>query len=322
MVNTGQVGLSTAMTEQKNPSMSDRIHQFRIFVQVAETSSFVGAARALNLPPATVSYAIRMLEKELGVRLLHRTTRQVSLTQEGQKALPMARKLAADLEDLYSQLKSDQQVISGKLKVDVPSRIASQMIAPALPSLMAKYPALELHVSSNDRRIDLVKESIDCAIRIGHPHNESLVCKPLGKLELVNCASPGYLAEHGTPQHPDALIAHWAIGYAPQVDTQPAGWNYVDPSGAARTVSMRYRVVVNSVESYLACCKSGMGLIQIPRFDAQHLLESGELVEVMTDWPAEPLPIAALYLHRSQRSPRMAAFIDWFEDLLKRSATL
>lgn len=313
---------SAAAAGRRTPAMADRFHQFRIFIQVAEVGSFIGAARILKLPPATVSSAIRILEKELGVRLLHRTTRQVSLTQEGHKALPLARKLASDVDDIYRLLKADQQAVSGKLTIDAPSRIAARMIAPALPSLFEKHPGLELHVSSNDRPVDLLKEGIDCVIRVGQPRNENLVRKPLGLMDMVNCASPAYLAKHGAPRHPDELAGHWLIGYMPHADTNPVSWSCVDTPGTTRTIPMRYRVAVNGVESCLACCQAGVGLIQMPRFYVQHLLDSGELVQVLTDWPAEPMPIAVLYLHRSQRSPRMAAFIDWFHDLLGRTAAL
>jgi len=308
------------MAEQKTHSMSDRVHQFRIFIQVAEMGSFIGAARALKLPPANVSAAIRLLENELGVRLLHRTTRQVKATQDGERLLPMARKIASDLDDIYKALKADQQTISGKLNLDVPNRIASRMIAPALPSFLEMYPALELNVSSSDRHVDLLKEGIDCVIRVGAPHDESLICRPLGLLEMVNCASPKYLEEHPAPRHPDELIKHWAVGYQPFANMHhPAEWNCINMPGSLRMIPMAHRIVVNNVESYLACCKAGMGMIQMPRFDVRHLLDNGELVEVLHDWPAPPMPIAALYPYRNQRLPRMTAFIDWFQDLLNRT---
>jgi DNA-binding transcriptional LysR family regulator len=296
--------------------VSDRVHQFRIFIQVADMESFVGAARVLKIPPATVSAAIRMLEAELGVRLLHRTTRQVNLTAEGEKLLPMARKISSDLEAIYSMLHADQDAVSGRFALDVPSRIAARVIAPALPAFLHRHPALELHVCSNDRHVDLAKEGIDCVIRVGESRDDGLLRKPLGVLEMVTCASPTYLAEHKAPQHPEDLANHFAVGYSPSSSVPAAVWSLVDTLGNSRSIAMKHRVVVNNVESYLASCRVGLGLIQMPRFDVHELLERGELVEVLNDWVPPPVPIAALYLYRYQRSHRMGVIIDWLQSLL------
>lgn len=298
--------------------MTDRVHQLRILVHVAELGSFIGAARTLKLPPATVSAAVRLLEGELGVRLLHRTTRRVSLTPEGETILPMARQIAGDLDGLYAAIQSTRHAVTGKLHVGVPSRIAARLLLPALPGFLEHYPSLALSVSSSDGRVDLAQAGIDCVIRVGAARDESLVRRPLGELDMVNCASPAYLDRHGAPRHPDELDGHSAVGYKPSDDMHPAEWAYMG-AGGARIRTLPYRVVVNNVEAYLSSCLAGMGLIQMPRFDVAHLLASGELVEVLTDWPAPPMPVAALYLHRHQRSRRMAVFIDWFQALLHRS---
>ena len=308
-----------ALTERKAPPMTDRVHQLRILVQVAELGSFIGAARALKLPPATVSAAIRLLERDMGVRLLHRTTRQVRPTHEGEKILPAARQIAGDLDGLFASVRSTRQVVAGKLHVDVPGRMASRLIVPALPAFLAHYPGLELSVSSSDRRVDLAREGIDCVIRVGEVRDQTLVCKPLGELAMVHCASPAYLKRQGVPQHPDELNGHWVVGYQPGPDVRPGEWSYTDAAGAPQSMTVPHRVVVNNVESYLASCQAGMGLIQVPRFDVQQLLADGDLVEVLPDWPAPPMPVAALYLHRHQRSRRMAVFIDWFQGLLGRA---
>ena len=204
-----------ALTERKPPPMTDRVHQLRILVQVAELGSFVGAARALRLPPATVSAAIRLLERDLGVRLLHRTTRQVRPTHEGEQILPAARQIAGDLDDLFASVQSTRQVMAGKLHVDVPGRMASRLIVPALPAFLAHYPGLELSVSSSDRRVDLAREGVDCVIRVGEVHDQTLVYKPLGELAMVHCASSAYLTRHGVPQHPEELTGHWAGATSP-----------------------------------------------------------------------------------------------------------
>jgi len=308
------------MPAYKPPPVSDRVHQFRIFMQILDTGSFVGAARALKIPPATVSVAIRMLESELGVRLLHRTTRQVGLTHDGQRFLPMARMIVGDLDEICHLFTNDEEVVAGKLHIRVPNRIVWRLIAPALPSFLQQHPELELRFSSSDRDPDPLGEDVNGVIRMGNVRDDSLVHKPLGQLDRVNCASPRYLATHAALQHPDELVQHWAIGYLLPSEARRAVWHFTGASGAAQSIPVRHRFAVDDMDSYLACAQAGIGLIQAPRIDARHLLASGELVEVLPDWPATPVAVTALYPHRHHQSRRLAAFLDWFGTLLDRAA--
>lgn len=310
------------MPVRKPVAVSDRVHRLRIFIQVADKGSFAAAARALNMPPAAVSAAIRAMERELDARVLHRTTRKVSLTHEGQRILPMARKIAGDLEEIYAALRADRHTVSGRFTLDVPGRIATQVIAPAMPSFLQQHPALELHVSSTDGCADIGKDGIDCAIRLGEVQGESLLSKPLGVLKMVSCASSDYLIANGTPSHPDELINHWAIGYSSQCGGHPAAWTWTAESGGRKSMEMKYRIVVNSIESYVASCRAGLGLIQVPRSDVEDLLASGELVEVLQGWDPFPVSITVLYPYRYQRSFRMAAIVDWLQELFARRERL
>jgi DNA-binding transcriptional LysR family regulator len=295
----------------------DKLDQYRVFVQVAEMGSFIKAAHALDLPRASVSAAIQQLESAMGTRLLHRTTRQVRLTADGVQLLDRVRSLLTEAEDIGQLFQAGQRKISGRLSVDVPSRIARRLIAPALPGFLRRYPRLQLALGSTDRVIDLVQEGVDCAVRIGTLQNSSLVAHPLGHIALINCASPSYLHEHGVPGNPDELIrGHWSVGYASASTGRELPWEYL-ASGAEQCVPVPSRVIVNNAESYIACCVSGMGLIQIPRFDVQHLLDRGELVEIMPDFRAAPMPVSLIYPNRRQRSRRLNAFIEWFEALMR-----
>ncbi len=295
----------------------DKLDQYRVFTQVAEMGSFIKAAHALELPRASVSAAIQQLESNMSTRLLHRTTRQVRLTADGAQLLERVRLLLADAEDIDQLFHTSQRKISGRLHVDVPSRIARRLIAPALPSLFRRYPRLQLELGSTDRVIDLVQEGVDCAVRIGTLHDSSLVVRPLGRIALINCAAPDYLREHGVPASPDDLTqAHWSVGYASASTGRELPWEYL-AAGSERLVSVPSRVIVNNAESYIACCSSGMGLIQIPRFYVQHLLDKGELMEIMPEFRAAPMPVSLVYPHRRQRSRRLNAFIEWFETLMR-----
>jgi len=295
----------------------DKLDQYRIFVQVAEMGSFIKAAHALDVPRASVSAAVQQLESAMGTRLLHRTTRQVRPTADGVQLLERVRLFLCDAEDIEQLFHASQRRISGRLNVDVPSRIARRLIAPALPGFLRRYPGLQLALGSTDRAIDLVHEGVDCAGRIGALHDSSLVARPLGHIALINCASPGYLHEHGVPARPEDLLqGHLSVGYASPSTGRELPWDYV-VSGQERLVAVPSRVIANNAESYIACCVAGMGLIQIPRFDVQHLLDRGELVEVMPGFRAAPMQVSLVYPNRRQRSRRLNTFIEWFEALVR-----
>jgi len=295
----------------------DRFDQYRIFVQIAEMGSFIKAAHALEMPRASVSAAIQQLETQVGARLLHRTTRQVHLTTDGAQLLERVRPLLADVEHIDLMFHTSQRQVSGQLRIDAPSRIARRLIAPALPTLLRRHPRLRLVLGSSDRAVDLLQEGIDCAVRVGTLQNTSLVVRPLGKIGLINCASPGYLQVQGVPEQPDDLGAgHWMVGYASSTTGRELPWEYLSGDAVEHTVAVSSQVVTNNAENYIACCRAGLGLIQIPRFDVQYLLDAGELVEVMPAYRPAAMPVSLLYPHRRQRSRRLAVFLDWFEELM------
>lgn len=294
----------------------DKLEQYRVFIQVAEMGSFIKAAHTLELPRATVSSAVQQLETALATRLLHRTTRQVRLTADGAILLERARLLLSDAVELEQLFHSHQLDVGGRLNIDVPSRIARRLIAPALPQLFRRYPSLQLALGSSDRSIDLVQEGVDCVIRVGPLSDSSLIVRPLGHLALINCASNGYLRENGLPGTPDELLkGHRVIGYASPTTGREQPWEYLG-EGREHTLNLPSQVIANNAESYIACCRAGLGLIQIPRFDVQHLLTRGELVEVLPAFRPAPMLVSALYPNRRHTSRRLNAFIEWFEALI------
>ncbi|WP_323121000.1 LysR family transcriptional regulator [Burkholderia alba] len=296
----------------------DKLEQLRVFLQVAEMGSFIKAAHALSLPRATVSAAVQQLEAGVGARLLHRTTRQVQLTADGALLVERGRRLLAEADELDRLFRGSERDVVGRLNVDVPSRIARRLIAPALPGLFRRYPKLQLSLGSTDRSIDLVQEGVDCAIRVGRLTDSSLVVRPIGRIAMINCASPGYLREHGVPARPEDLLQqrHWSVGYASPTTGRETPWEYV-ADGEAVELALPSRVVVNNAETYIASALAGLGLIQIPRFDVQHLLDGGALVEVLPMHRAESMEVSALYPHRRHRSRRLNAFIDWFDEQVR-----
>ena len=296
----------------------DRIDQFRIFTRVVECSSFTRAADTLGLPRSTVSAAVMQLEERIGGRLLNRTTRKVSATPDGIAFYQRCLRMIEDVDDAESLFRDQTGAQpSGKIRVDVPGRIGRRIIAPALPEFLHAYPDIDIDLGVTDRAVNLIEENVDCVVRVGPLSDSSLIARPIGDLALINAASPAYLEAYGEPHSPAGLDAHFAVNYASPSTGRVEEWEWVE-AGVARTRPVRGRVAVNSAEAYIACCLAGLGLIQIPAYDVKDHIASGELVEVMPDYRAAPLPMTLLYPHREHRSRRLQVFADWLDALLRR----
>ncbi|MBN8759464.1 MAG: LysR family transcriptional regulator [Thiobacillus sp. 65-69] len=293
----------------------DRLDLLRIFLRIADSGSFTRAAEQLGLPRATVSVAVRQLESNLGVRLLHRTTRRVGLTPDGEALRVRAAVLVDDMEALERQFRPAGANLTGRLRVDAPSRIARRFIVPAWPDFLARHPGIELELGAGDRLVDLAREGVDCALRVGALASSSLVARPLGAFEMINCASPSYLAQHGMPKTTDGLDGHWAIDYGQPSGVRSANWEWLE-DGQPRSRRMASRLSVNHVETYIAGALAGLGLIQVPRFDVREHLAAGELIEVMPAARPAPMPVHLVYPHRQHLPGRVHAFLDWIAELL------
>lgn len=295
----------------------DRIDHLRVFLRIAQCGSFTQAADQLGLPRASVSGALQQLEARLGARLLHRTTRRVRLTPDGEALLERAQDLVADMEELEQQFAPAPAGIGGRLRVELPSRIARRLVAPALPEFFAQHPGIELELGSSDRAVDLVHEGVDCALRVGALAASSLVAQPLGRFALVSCASPAYLARHGTPRTPQQLQdGHREVHYALPGSGRLAPWEWQD-GDTTRTLALPGCVAANNVETYIACALAGLGLIQVPAYDVLEHLQRGELVEVLGHARPAAMPVHLVYPHRRHLARRVQAFGLWLRQLLR-----
>ncbi|KWK69900.1 transcriptional regulator [Burkholderia ubonensis] len=297
----------------------DHLHAMRIFARVAHLGSFTKAAEQMQLPRPTVSNAVQYLEKHLKIRLLQRTTRRVALTAEGATYYERCARLLADLDDAETLFEDAGASPRGVIRVDLPERFALNKVIPAIPSFHARYPDLRIVMSTTDRFVDLIADGIDCAVRVGALSDTSLVARRIGELAQVNCASPAYLARHGTPRSPDDLPEHVAVGYFSTRTGRELDWEYADmDTGEMHAVKMRSVVSVNSSQAYLACCMAGLGLIQAPRDGLDAPLADGTLVEVLPEWNAAPLPVSVVFPHGRHLAPRVRIFVDWLADALSR----
>ena len=294
----------------------DRIDLFRIYARVVECESFTQAAKALGLPRSSVSAAVAALEQRIGARLLHRTTRRVSATQDGAAFYEHCSRLVADVEETEALFRHSAASPAGRLRIDVPGRIGRLIIAPALPDFLARYPEIDIDLSVTDKAANLIEDGIDCVLRVGPLSDSGLIARPIGELPLINVASHGYLAAHGMPMHPGELDGHRAVNYASPTTGRIEPWEWLE-DGVLHSRALPGRVTVNSAEAYIACCLAGLGLIQIPAYDVAEHLAAGDLVEVMPRHRAAPMPMTLLYPHRRHLSRRLQVFADWLVALLR-----
>lgn len=289
-----------------------------IFVRIAEMGSFTHAAEGLGIQKGRASKVVRQIEQSFGIRLLHRSTRSVRLTDEGRAFYTRARALLADAEELSTMFAGSEAPLRGRLRVDLPTELARTTIIPALPSFMSRYPDVELEISSTDRRIDLIQEGVDCAVRIGAIVDDSLVARSMGALRMVNVASPAYLKRHGVPHTLEDLLAsgHRMIHYAPTLGTRPYGWEYPHGDGYS-ALPLAGSISVNSVQTYHAAGLAGLGLIQAGFSSLTGYIASGQLVEVLAEFPSEPLPVYFVVAHRQNLSHRVRILMEWLEQVLQ-----
>ena len=294
----------------------DRIDLFRIFLRVVDSGSFSRAADTLNMPRSSVSTAIQALESRVGARLLSRTTRTVTTTADGRAFYDVCLRLVSDVEEAEGLFRRDKAAPRGILRVDMPGRIGRLIVAPALPDFLERYPEIDIELGVTDRPVNLVEDGIDCVLRIGPLQDSGLIGRKVGELTLMNVASPSYLARYGVPATPHDLSQHLAVGYASAFSGRVEEWEWME-NGWLCTQAMAGRVTVNSAEALIACCLAGLGLIQVPAYDVQKHLQAGDLVEVLPDWQAEPMPMTLLYQHRRHFSHRLQVFADWLCELLE-----
>ncbi len=291
----------------------DRLQQFFIFTEVAKRQSFSEVAHRLDLPRSTVTSAIQQLETHYGVRLFHRTTRKVSLTQDGQRILPECQNLLLDYEQLEQLIQTQKQHYRGTLKISMPSRIVHQVIIPELSDFYHRYPDIHLQLNSSDDMTDLIEKGIDCVVRVGELDSSSLIARFIGHLVMVNCASRGYLEQYGMPEQLEDLSQHKLINYAGAVGEKQGEFVYQGGS-----VMMDSALSVNNTEAYSAAACAGLGIIQVPYYDVQDKIEQGILVEVLSTYSAPSLPLNILYPNRTYIPKRLEIFMNWVGEVLNR----
>lgn len=270
------------------------LQQYVAFAETARHGSFASAARALGTVPSTLAKAVARLEAELGVRLFHRTTRQVTLTPDGERLYAHCQRLLAEVEDLRAEAAGTRLEPSGTLRVNLPICYGKQVVMPVLARLVQRHPALRLDVRLQDGLVDLVQEGIDLAVRVGRLEDSSLVARRIDWQVLLLCASPAYLAARGTPGDVAALAAHAAIAFRMPSSGRHRPWQFREGEHEVEMAPPQVVARFNDGEGMVEAARLGLGLCQVPDYMAAAALARGELVELLPHCRPEPLPISAV----------------------------
>lgn len=296
----------------------DRITKLRIFTRLAETLSFSGTAQSLEIARSSVTKAVNELEVELGVRLLDRTTRSVALTLDGGAFLDRCVTVLDTFDDAHLMFADEASHLRGRVRASVPSRIGRRVIAPVLPEFLERHADVRVDLYASDRQADLVREGFDCALRVGEQNDSELISRKIADVRLITCASPRYLDRYGMPQSIEQLGDHLAVGY---MSPFTGSLETLDFEIGDETVRVRIptRATASDAEMYIACCEAGLGLIQVPAFDVDDALGSGRLVEVLADLPKTTMPMAIVYAHRRNLTPRVKALVEWMSERVREA---
>ena len=286
----------------------DKYQEMRVFTAVVDAASFVGAGDALNMSKAAVSRHVSDLEQRLGVRLMQRTTRKLSLTSEGELFLARSREILASIEASEAELSTRSVTASGLLKISVPVSFGIRHLAPLWSEFLANHPQVTLDVQLADRVIDLMDEGFDLAVRIARLPDSSLISRQLASTRQLLCAAPSYLKRRGTPAHPSELAQHDVMGYS--LMAMGDQWQFTGPDGPV-SAKVRPRMWTNNGDSCVAASLAGAGIQLQPTFLIDQELASGQLVEIMPQFRSVELGIYAVYPSRKFVLPKMRALVEF-----------
>jgi DNA-binding transcriptional LysR family regulator len=300
----------------------DQLLALRVFVRIVETGAFSRAADSLDVPRPSATKLIQDLEGHVGAKLLHRTTRRVSVTPEGAAYYERAARLIDELEDMDTSARSARAQPKGRLRVDIGSSLASLILIPALPAFRARHPDIQLDLGVSDRPVDLIGDGVDCVIRGGALADTSLVARRIANLDYVTCASPLYLGARGTPKHPNDLLpednggarrrvpGHAIAGYFSSLTGRPFALQF-ERKGEAIEIAGRASVAVNESTAHLTVLLAGLGIGQTFRFMAAPHLKSGALRAVLKEWSRPRHPLHLVYPGSRHLNAKLRVFVDW-----------
>lgn len=294
----------------------DRFEALRVFCRIVEIGSFSRTARQLDMSNSSVTNHLTNLEKYLGVRLLNRTTRTLSLTDEGRACYERARDLLDRLGEMEENLRGAKLVPQGVLRVDVPTAIGRMYIAPALPRFTELYPELTVKMTLCDQALVPEEGGVDVSVRIGKIKDSGRVAKTIHRSRYVCCASPGVLAKHGIPGVPEDLARYPQLGFLQPTTGQPVPWFFAKSDITSEQMPDA-RIWINHAEALIDAAISGGGVIQLLSLSLQPYIEKGALMPILADWSAPGPPISVIYPPSRHQPAKISAFVRFLSELFE-----
>lgn len=298
----------------------DKFSTIRSFLRVVETGAFIRAAESLGLPKSTVTRQIQALETELGVKLLHRSSRRLSLTEQGEVYYKGAQALIKQAERLDNSVSGANATWHGTLRIEMPGALAYCLLIPRMPDFMNRYPDLQVITSVGNRTSDLIDQQIDCVIRIGALRHDTLIARSLGTLSMTVCAAPHYLQKNGRPAHPSELLKYHLI----QVRSPQSGRSFEHillKDNEYFAIQGPFQISVNDAYAAFCAALAGLGIVVTYTFLVKDALTKGKLVSLFDAWKVDDLPVHIAWPENRQLAPRVRLFSDWvqgqFNDISK-----
>ncbi|RYE99718.1 MAG: LysR family transcriptional regulator [Oxalobacteraceae bacterium] len=292
----------------------NKLQAMEVFVQVVDAGSFTRAAEMLKLPKATVSTLVQSLETALSAKLLHRTTRMVTVTTDGAAYYERCIRILSDVRDAEESLSRTRLSPSGRLRVDMATGLASEILIPALPAFFERYPDIMMELGSTDRPVDLVEEGVDCAVRGGELIDPNLIARRIGVINFVTCASPDYIARNGMPQHPRDLERHRCVNYFSAKNGKILNWDFAR-DGERIEVALPGAIALNDSNAYVQAGLAGLGVIMMTDYLLTSHLAAGRMVQVLPEWRSDPLPVHIVYPQNRHLSAKVRVFVEWVSEL-------
>ena len=297
----------------------DRLDLMTIFVAVAEAESFSGGARRLAMSPPAVTRAISTLESRLAVKLLDRTTRYVRVTELGQRYLDDARRIIAEVDEAEDALVGINGIPKGQLTLTAPVLFGKMFVMPVVVEYLQRYPSMDVNALFLDRVVNMMEEGVDVGIRVGELPDSSLKAIRIGQIRRVVCASPAYIAEFGLPTHPHDLHQHRIIaatGVTPSVE-----WKFWQEEQAL-SVRLHPRLTVTTNDGAIESAVAGFGITRLMSYQIAHLVASGQLTILLSEFESAPLPIHVLHREGRHKSARVRSFVDLIVERLRQQQVL
>ncbi len=296
----------------------DQLQGMRVFARVAELGSFARAANDLDMSRAMASSYVAQLEQHLGTRLLHRTTRKVTVSPEGAVYLERCKRILDEVQAADDEMRHARARPQGKLRVDVPVAFGRYLLMPALPAFTERYPDVALEIRFNDRYVDLAAEHIDVVLRSGEIRSPDLIAKRITSSRLVTCAAPSYIARHGMPQTPADLRQHRTIGFLRADTSRPSEWKFKQGRDGIQKLKLSFALSFNTSEPMVMSAYEGQGIIQTTDLLLGRAIAEGRVIEILKEYSCEGPPLSVVYPRATQHLAKVRVFAEFAAEIMRK----